>query len=90
MQQSPFAVSASWIIDIRRAAVPIPLWCSTLGTLPKAWHEGTFASAGRAEVAVPIIINTLKKDRLSDPMHFQAGMWRSRNIHRVGSCERRW
>ncbi|CAE7275041.1 TTC6 [Symbiodinium pilosum] len=27
------------------------------------------------EVAVPIIINTLKKDRLSDPMHFQAKLW---------------
>ncbi|CAE7209737.1 Scyl2 [Symbiodinium sp. CCMP2592] len=26
-------------------------------------------------VAVPIIINTLKKDRLSDPMHFQAKLW---------------
>lgn len=26
-------------------------------------------------VAVPIIVNTLKKDRLSDPMHFQAKLW---------------
>ena len=53
----------------RRFALPIAVRRWTLGLQPWVNLQGL---RFRSEVAVPIIINTLKKDRVSDPMHFQA------------------